>query len=91
MKGSNFTLLRLCNKGSVWLIFWCLGKQLIIIRPSLDYEISFGTSLAKVGSLGAEKNCGKLTNRQTLNLYIDYRCYVIQKETMLNYIWEHII
>ena len=34
-------------------------------RPSLGYEVSFGTSLAKVDRLGEENNCVKQTDRLT--------------------------
>ena len=34
----------------------------------MGYELSFSSSLAKVGRLGAEDNCGKQTLK---NLYVD--------------------
>ena len=33
----------------------------ILSGPSRGYELSFGTSLAKLGRLGAENNCFKQT------------------------------
>ena len=35
-------------------------------QPSLAYELSFDSSLVKIGCLGAENSCCMQTNRQTL-------------------------
>ena len=45
----NFSLLSICNRNSVLLLFWLLGRPVdhtalrIYSRPSQDYELSFGT------------------------------------------------
>ena len=40
----------------------------ILSRPSLLYDLSLGTSIAKVGRLGAENGCYKQTD--TTKIYI---------------------
>ena len=37
----------------------------ILRQTSRGYELSFGTSLAMVGQLGADKNCVRQINSQT--------------------------
>ena len=43
----------------------------LTIKPFKGYELSFGSSLAKVGRLGADKSCVKQTNSQTDRHYYD--------------------
>ena len=66
---ANLYLLSICNRCSVPLLFWRLGKApfdctalKILSGPSLGYDLSFGTSLAKVGGLGVENNSCKKTD-----------------------------
>ena len=50
---ANFSLHSICNGHSLPLLFWHLGKFLLFIRPyQYNVELSFGTSLSKVGSNG---------------------------------------
>ena len=39
-------------------------------RPSRGYELSFGTTLGKVGRLGAENTYVSLVDRETLCIFI---------------------
>ena len=65
--------------NSVPLLFWSLGKHLLIIGPekhnlSLPWVMSFfGTSFATVDRLGVENNCctHTQTDRHYTNLYLD--------------------
>ena len=48
-----------------------------IVLSFLDYELSFGTSLVKVGQLGAEKHC--VTHRHSRFMHINIRlCVFVQ-------------
>ena len=56
-------------------------------RPSFGDELSFRTSLAKVGGLRADSNCCKQTDRQTLRkcIYRHISCKFVKAKCVLSY------
>ena len=33
VKGGNYSVRGVCDRRSVWLIFWRIGKHLVIVQP----------------------------------------------------------
>ena len=72
---TTFYSISICVRRSVTLLFCYIGNHLLIIHglrnKSRPYELSLGTSFAKVDRLGAENGCCRQTDRHYGNLYID--------------------